>query len=135
MGPVWCGPTVDDRASTGTLGQYATSHKGICTGDTARFVREFWQVPRGADGWSRLRTSVTTTTLYGGCENALFWEDGQGQFVNFVDERLGGNTGAWIRGGHAWGRRGVAIARMSGLPSTLYLVFCLRSSDPIEVAA
>ena len=36
-------------------------------------------------------------------------------------ERLGGSTGAWIRGTEAWQRKGVSISRMRGLPCSLYL--------------
>lgn len=102
------------------LGDIVFSAKGICTGDYPRFGRQFWEIATIEKGWQLQRTAVTKTQPYGGCENILFWEEGKGEFYRFVRERLGGNTGAWIRGAEAWNKSGIAVSRMSALPSTLY---------------
>ena len=108
------------REEAQTLADYVTISKGICTGDRDRFVRQFWEVIKASDDWSWFRTSVSECKVAGGCEDILFWQGGFGDFVEFVKERLGGSTGAWIRGDEAWGRRGIAIGRMRNLPCTLY---------------
>ncbi len=100
---------------------YVTTAKGICTGDRSRFVVSFWEIPRFDRKWRPFRTSVTGKVDFSGCEDALFWEEGKGAFIEFVKERLDGNTGAWVRGDDAWGKLGVAVSRMAGLPSALYL--------------
>ena len=112
--------TITAREETQTLAEYVTISKGICTGDRDRFVRQFWEVFRASDEWSWFRTSVSECKVAGGCEDILFWQKGSGDFVEFVKDRLGGSTGAWIRGEEAWGRRGIAIGRMRNLPCTLY---------------
>ena len=51
----------------------------------------------------------------------LKWEDGRGELLASVQARLGvGREGSWIRGGPAWGSPGVGVARIRGLPATLY---------------
>ena len=110
-----------DTAAASRLSDYVASAKGICTGDSPRFVMKFWERERIDNGWSKFRSSVTETNFYSGCHDILFWENGGGKFIDFVKERLGGNTGAWVRGSEAWGKSGVAIARMRNLPVSLYL--------------
>lgn len=112
--------TITAREEGQTLADYVTISKGVCTGDRDRFARQFWEIPRATDEWSWFRTAVSECKLTGGCENILFWQSGSGEFVEFVKARLGGSTGAWIRGEEAWGKRGIAIGRMRNLPCTLY---------------
>jgi hypothetical protein len=50
----------------------------------------------------------------------LYWQDGRGDFINFVRERLGGNEGAWVRGESVWTKLGVSVSRMGHLPCSLY---------------
>ncbi len=106
--------------SSQSLGDHVSSHKGICTGDLSRFARCFSELPSIDGGWVLFRTSVSTTSLFDGCQNALFWENGAGHFINYVKDRLDGSIGTWIRGQDSWGRQGIAISRMAGLPCTIY---------------
>ena len=107
-------------ASQSFFGDYITTGKGICTGDSLRFVHKFWEHPETNNGWVLFRTSVNKTIEFSGCENLLLWEMGKGQFIRFVKERLGGNVGAWIRGKDVWGRKGISVSRVSGLAATFY---------------
>jgi hypothetical protein len=103
------------------LSQRAGGFAGVQSGDYPRFGRFFWEVVWPAEGWSFQQSTVRQTAPYAGREHIFFWEDGCGQFVEFVRERLGaGNEGAWIRGTSFAGRRGVAVSSMSSLPVTLY---------------
>lgn len=108
-------------SSSELLARFADGYAGVQTGDIARFGRQFWEIPT-VDGrrWVRLQSTVDATTDFGGRDQILFWEGGDGEFVSFVKERLGGSTGAWIRGLHCHGRWGVAVSQMGSLPVTLY---------------
>ena len=104
------------------LSDYADSYKGIATGDLPRFIHQFWEVPNLRNsGWECFQGSPRTTASYGARDQSLFWQDGSGQLYNYVAEKLGADgIGAWIRGGPAWHKLGVAVAQMSSLTSTLY---------------
>jgi hypothetical protein len=123
LGNPSCMVNLDSQGSAAAtrLSDYVLSAKGVCTGDSPRFVAKFWERSRIDQGWSKFRSSVTQTEFYAGCHDILYWQDGKGVFVAFVKERLGGSTGAWIRGAEAWGKLGIAIARMRNLPVSLYL--------------
>lgn len=103
------------------LAQWATGYAGVQSGDYPRFGRCFWELPMPVHGWVFQQSTVRATAPYAGREHVFFWEDGRGDFVAFVRERLGaGKEGAWIRGTEFTGRRGVAVSSMSALPVTLY---------------
>jgi hypothetical protein len=111
----------EDRTDLDFFGDYINTGKGICTGDSLRFVHKFWEQQNLGAEWAPFRTSVNRTLEFSGCENSLYWQGGDGQFVRFVEERLGGNTGAWIRGKDVWGHKGISVSRVSGLAATFYL--------------
>jgi hypothetical protein len=103
-----------------SVAEVVTLGKGICTGDKERFVRKFWEGQAIAGGWEPMQTAPVATRYLAGLENVLYWQEGRGVFVEFVRERLGGSTGAWIRGREVWGRRGIAVGRMARLPCASY---------------
>jgi len=94
------------------LEEFASAYWGLGTGDDVRFVRRFWELPRIGDGWIRHQGTVARTTLYGGREHILLWEDGHGALVE--------EPGAFIRGVDIWGFTGVAVSQTGDLPATLY---------------
>lgn len=103
------------------LAELAGGYAGICSGDYARFGRLFWEVPLPREGWSFQQSTVRSTSPYSGREHIFYWQGGSGEFLNFVQQRLGyGKEGAWIRGTEFAGRLGVAVSSMSSLPVTLY---------------
>lgn len=102
------------------LSTYAEYNKGICTGDDSHFRRQFWELSHWTKDWIGLQGSVDEDCESGGQDALLLWECGAGSLHNYVSERLGGPTGAWLRGQGAWGRRGVTIRCMKDLPATLY---------------
>jgi hypothetical protein len=112
------------RPSTGEhalLLDRADSSQGICTGDYARFGRQFWELIAVADGWERQQSTVKATQMYGGREWVLLWEGGIGRLRDYVRERLGeGREGSWLRGLDLLGRRGVVISQSGDLKPTLY---------------
>jgi hypothetical protein len=103
------------------LTEYAGGYAGIQSGDYPRFGRYFWELPLPADGWEFQQSTVKATINWGGREHVLFWENGRGDFYQFVCERLGqAGAKAWIRGTGFAGRMGVAVSSMGQLPVTLY---------------
>lgn len=104
------------------LEEYAVSYAGIQTGDSLRFVRNFWEIPAVVAGWELLQSNVAETVPFGGRESVVYWESGSGTLYNTVVERLGENgVKAWLRGEAAWGKVGVAVGQMYELRVTLYL--------------
>jgi len=111
---------LDDVDAGQLLSDYAAFSNGIQTGDYARFGRSFWEIAEFGDDWIPQQTTVETTVLYGGCSQVLLWEQGSGALVDYVQEKLGGSTGAWLRGLDAWGERGIQVSAMGSLPVSLY---------------
>ena len=108
-------------ASGKLLEQYVTYHNGISSGDYPRFGRCFWEIDDEYDGWTRQRSSMEATAPFGGMEHLFFWQNGQGEFVDFVKKRLGEKRiAAWIRGRDAWDKTGIAV-RQVGLKVSIYL--------------
>ncbi len=100
---------------------YANSYKGIATGDLNRFIGKFWEFPLHLKRWAPLQVSVSENVIFGGRSEAILWDSGDGELLDFVTEKLGdGKTGAWIRGKEAWGRQGIAVSQMSSLSTSLY---------------
>jgi hypothetical protein len=103
------------------LSKVASTNLGICSGDYPRFGRLFWEVPELGDAWATQQSSVENTEPYGGRSYVFLWEDGQGQFLQYLQDRLGEDRiFTWLRGKDAWGKRGVLITTTGDLPSTLY---------------
>ena len=101
-----------DASTHSLLAKFADGFKGLSTGDLNRFIHEFWEVARIADGWVRYQGSVEKTESYGGRSQILLWENGVGSMVQ--------QPSCYVKGAKAWGYKGVSITQMSGLPATLY---------------
>jgi len=94
------------------LNHFAASLQGISTGDDGRFRRFFWEMATVGQVWRRRQSTVASTTMFGGREHVVFWED--------KHSRLADSPGSVIRGAVAWGRQGVAVSQMRQLPVTIY---------------
>ena len=102
------------------LSTYASSYAGILNGDTARFVRRFWEVPTVGGTWERLQSTVPETMPFGGRESVLRWEKGKGELERYAQDNKDRLHSAHRRGSAAWGKDGVAISQFGSLPATLY---------------
>jgi len=102
------------------LAQCASGLAGVQTGDYPRFGRGFWEVTSRECGWAYQHSTVDETSHFAGISNVLFWEEGRGEFIRFVEERLEGNIGAWVRGLEGLGRPGVIVSSMGKLPVTRF---------------
>lgn len=111
---------VEARSSKPKLSKISFFKLGICTGDYERFGRDFWELGQPSGRWSLQQTTIKLTDEFRGYQKALLWDSGNGDLLEFVDERLDGNVSSWIRGEDAWGRRGVLVSAMGDLPVSLY---------------
>lgn len=116
----------DSRISLSTAGEskllelHSHSYAGICSGDTVRFSRVFWEVPALGRLWSKMQSTVEDQVAFGGCTLVFMWEDGRGTYSTFVESLDGRLGGSWRRGGAAWGRQGIAVSSMRNLPVSQY---------------
>ena len=113
--------TMDEAGEVALLENFATYHNGIQSGDYSRFGRCFWEFPKIEEGWEYQQSTVRKIVPYGGMEHVFFWQDGKGEFYDFVCRRLGeSGVAAWIRGGDAWNKSGIAVSATGALPTSLY---------------
>ena len=124
------------------LREFVTDHQGLSTGDNPRFRRRHWEVPRFGDVWEGEQSSVEETTGYGGRTGIIMWDKGTGALASFGRENVKTLHNVDRRGEEAWGRRGVAVSQMRGLPVTLYCgekfdtnVAVLLPKDPADLPA
>jgi len=108
-------------SSVSPLEDFAVVNEGLHTGDYPRFGRKVWEVDATSSEWSYQQGGVTTEAFYSGLEHVLYWENGRGELIAFVRERLGTDTtSAWIKGESVWGHYGIAVGAMRDLKSSAY---------------
>jgi len=93
----------------------ADSRHGLRTADGFRFLHCFWEIPEIVGGWSPEQGTVERTIDFGGREQVVFWENGQGALREFADQGL-----ASLQGGDAWGKQGLTVSLIGNLPVTRY---------------
>lgn len=107
---------------THLLELYASAYAGLRTGDTSRFVLNFWEIDKIKDGWVKAQSSFRSKDIFAGCAHILLWEDGRGQLFEYqkvlAETRYA--SGGWKQGWQAWGKNGVLISQMGELKSCLY---------------
>ncbi len=89
------------------LQKIAASYQGIKTGDDGRFKRNFWELSYLGENWRFYQSTINQTTYFGGMENVIDW-------------RENGKNLARLQGLKAWGKPGIAVSQMTGLPVSLY---------------
>ncbi len=101
------------------LSRYAVASQGIPTSDGPLFVRKFWEFSIIRDGWDFHQGTVLETMLYGGREDVILFEDGNGRLRRMSAEQERDRRRDF-QGANAWGRFGVAVSLMRELCCTLY---------------
>ena len=102
--------------ATALLSGLAQGIHGFGSKDSPRFFRKFWELPGLTPDWQLMQTTVQATAPFGGNEQIVRWEQGQGLLRD-----LGRSGLALPAGQAAWGRKGVSVAQMGRLPATLHL--------------
>lgn len=114
--------SLDVRLDTLLLQTYASSHKGLETGDLPRFGRLHWEQTL-SDVWSPLQSTVDKTTFSDGCSLVFRWERGTGQLMQLSEylRRTPNHEGIRpTRGSEVWGKKGVLVSTMRTLPVAVY---------------
>ncbi|WP_312726658.1 Eco57I restriction-modification methylase domain-containing protein [Stutzerimonas kunmingensis] len=106
------------------LEDFASSYKGMETGDFPRFGRGHWEVAKTNIDWAYLQSTVSDASLYSGREQILFWDGGSGETLKALAEELRvipGHQGIRpTRGSEAWKRKGILVSMMRQLPFSIY---------------
>ena len=97
------------------LNQFCDSRYGLRTGDGARFIAKFWEIPWLSGRWVHHQSTVQKTTFFGGREHYLFWDGGNGGLAELANVGV-----ASLQGADAWGKYGIAISLTGELRATLY---------------
>jgi len=129
--------TFEAASEIALLSQIAEGVHGFGSKDSPRFFRQFWELHCFKQDWQLMQTTVESTTLWGGYEQAVYWQKGAGILAEL------GRTGLAIPAGKsAWGKWGVAISQMRTLPSALHVgeifdknVAVVLPNNPIHLAA
>jgi len=93
------------------LEDFANPYQGITTGDNPRFIRMFWELCSWGEDWIGFQSTSDLSSEFGGREQVLLWENGNGL--------LAGSDAARIQGQPAWGRDGVTVRQMGGFAATI----------------
>jgi hypothetical protein len=123
---------LEDVGSQVLLQQHAVGLQGVSTSDNSRFRQQFWEQPRLGVGWSWFQGSTDETQPFGGCDSTVWMsklnelyecaKDSQFGSSDFEEARNASrDSGVYLRGQVAWGKRGVAIRQMRHLPASIYL--------------
>ena len=90
------------------LGKYAISMRGIVSGDGDKWMRCFWESHVVGDRWRLLQSVPASTMYFSGKEHVIDWSSEGLGMLRPGTENL------------AYGRKGVALGQMRGLPTTLF---------------
>ena len=100
--------SMSEGASGPLLQEYARAYQGIATGDFPKFGRLFWEMNPLNYEWSPQITTVDKTMDFGGMQNILHWENGEGE--------LSESPRARVQGLEALDRPGICVSQMRELP-------------------
>ena len=95
-----------------------SSIEGLSTGDSARFIAQFWEVAWREAVWEPFIQNVETTEFYGGRTDVIRWEGGGGSLHSFPAAH---NFPSEVMNGRSiLGRHGIRVTQMRDLACTLY---------------
>jgi hypothetical protein len=104
------------------LGDFVDARAGISTGDTASFIRNFWEIPQLNDRWRPLQGAPDGDSMWSGRSWAVIWEGENGRLARWADSLKHLNHAAqkWRRGKPLWGLQGVAVRLMGEMKAAVY---------------
>ena len=123
---------LEDIGSEALLQRSAAGLQGVSTSDNSRFRQQFWEQQGLGTGWTWFQGSTDETRLYGGCDSTVWMSKLTELYESARDLQAGSSSfeegrnaskesGVYLRGQVAWGKRGVAIRQMRHLPASMYL--------------
>jgi len=96
--------------------KYADGVHGFGSKDSQRFFRKFWEIICINEDWQLMSTTIESTTLFGGLEQIVFWQQGKG-----ILAELGKKGLAVPAGEKAWKKKGIAVSQIGNLPCSLHM--------------
>ncbi|EPV8684230.1 Eco57I restriction-modification methylase domain-containing protein [Enterobacter sp. AN-K1] len=103
--------------SENSLYNYASSIEGLTTGDLPRFVQFFWERRKIDCGWVPYMGGETTKKFFGGREQILKWDKGQGELQSFPTAH--NFPSKYMNGRKILGEKGIRIAQMGVFAPTI----------------
>ncbi|HSH77483.1 MAG TPA: DNA methyltransferase [Herpetosiphonaceae bacterium] len=100
------------KGNVDLLSRHVTFGKGSVTGDGSHYLRKFWEIPNLPIGYKLWLNSPDGSRPWAGREHVVLW-DVEGHTIKL-------ELGLAVRGHRVLGKPGVAIAKISNLPCTLY---------------
>ena len=117
----------DARISLGDVGSgtllsvYADSFLGLGTGDFEKFGRNFWEFSKGTpEGWSYLQCSPVSHGAFEGLSHLVAWDFSEMRIRGMDSLHRDRIHNQDQSGQQAWGKRGVSVALMRDLKSSLF---------------
>lgn len=110
---------LEDGVGGDLLEKYAIASQGMPTSDSQMFVSFFWERPGVNDDWEFHQSTVDETVYWSGRERTVFYERGQGR-MRALAAAQDRDRGRDRQGANVWGRKGVAVGMMRGLPVSFY---------------
>jgi len=106
--------TVDSLNSDAKLiASFATTFEGLSTGDAPRYIVFPWEIYARGGEWEFYAGASHVNQYYNAFDQLLRWENGKGALKD--------DPGAYIKGAKAWKKKGIRIAQVNSLTSTLYI--------------
>ncbi|QYZ78641.1 SAM-dependent DNA methyltransferase [Methanofollis formosanus] len=102
------------------LEEYSDCYVGVLNGDSPRFQRRFWEIPKLDDLWVFQQTTVEKNIPFGGQYMILFFDIKEGHLREDARIRREKLHNSDQRGNKCWGKWGVAVSAMEPLPVALY---------------
>ncbi|MFC1347256.1 MAG: SAM-dependent DNA methyltransferase [gamma proteobacterium symbiont of Clathrolucina costata] len=100
--------TLTEVSSAETISRVASALQGVKTGDDAKHVRFFWEIPQLSSEWRTMQSTVEATAHFGGLQRILHW-------LNDGEEI------ARLQGQRAWDKPGIAVSLMNEIRSALFI--------------
>lgn len=94
------------------LGRFAKATEGMSTGDTERFSRFIWELPKFSADWELVERVGDGNNPLSDKQQFVRWHGREGISAHPETAR--------IRGHSAWGSRGILIARVGSLRAKIY---------------
>lgn len=108
--------TLEDNGKQVLLAAVSHGVHGLGSKDSPSFFRQYWEIPTKTPDWEFLQTTIEDTQSFGGMEQIVFWQQGQG-----ILHKRGQRGEAVLAGAMAWKKKGVIVSQMGKLPAALYL--------------
>jgi hypothetical protein len=111
---------LDNIASESLLSDFVEYSNGIQSGDSSRFIMSHWEISNYAS-WKMIQVPSRAEEHITGLTSALNWDNGNGEFWDYVTERLGdGGQRAWVRGTEFLGTQGIAVSATGKIKSCIH---------------